>query len=156
MDEMDAVPVVRGADDHRVDVLALEDVAVVAIDGRPGDLLGRPFQPLFVDVANGHALRLAAVPQGSQFAVQAASPSPHADVTDDHPVVGPFSSRRRQGLGGDDLRGAEGRPRRAGRLQEGAAGHSLVVLCHLACLSVCSKQAVNQSQSGQAGTIDIV
>ncbi|OHB83880.1 MAG: hypothetical protein A2V98_22130 [Planctomycetes bacterium RBG_16_64_12] len=147
---MNSVPVVGRADHHRVDVLALEQIAVVAIDGGPGHCLGRVFEPFLVDVAHGDALGLTLAAQRPQFVVQRTGSPPHADVTDEDPLVGPLLSRRGKGRRRDHLRGPEGRTRHGRRFQKRAAGHSSVVFCHLACLSMCSRPGKYESQQSTA------
>ena len=122
LDHLQAVPVVRGADDHRVEVGVLEQRTVVAVHLRRdrGHLLHvapAPFEHAGVDVAQRPALHLVHAQQRPQ--VREAHPVA-ADDADDDPVA------RRDALrpgadGGRQQRGGAGAGRGRGGIGEKAA-----------------------------------
>ena len=105
VDGHDGVLMIGGADHHRVQILALEQLAVIEIGGRIRQLLFCPGQLLLVDVANGGDVGQAFLLQDHVVAQQAAGPAADADMADDDPLVGAKGARRNVHRRGDGCTG---------------------------------------------------
>ena len=128
-DRLDGMPVVGRGDDHRVDVLLVEDAAEILVPldraaefRQPrGDSVGQllemrmdlvelPVQIRLVDVAKGDDLGVLVSEERVEDLHAAVS---DADAADAHPIVGPDHAARASGAGGRGRRRA-----REGRLGE--------------------------------------
>ena len=110
MNHLNTMPMVRCADNNRIDVFALENITIVVIRFDSGaGFLKCPDKPTFIYVADRCNVGNAGFMKSFYLAKESAAPSTYADVRRGYSLVRPNSTRCCQDAGGYKIRHARRR-----------------------------------------------